>query len=224
MNGRLETGGEIALNVYNMFIAMVQRMNAFIGKYVKMKPSRKKVLGIGITVGIAVFALIASLVFSRSGDMQRWCERKFLILWQEGVKDAQRRRVLLLCNTDHRALLKAGREILSQLPEDYLNTGGKRVAGILPVPKGVQIPKAIQDIKPRGVFVDYDGYLIIEMHGGMDHFGVRIYSQGYKEPESHFRYVDRELLPGLWYYDDGYIHNPEYDKRIDALIEEHKGK
>jgi hypothetical protein len=60
------------------------------------------------------------------------------------------------------------------------------------------------------------------MHGGMDHFGVKIYPEDFKKPRDYFEYGDRELLPGLWYYDDGYLNNPEYDKRIDELIEKHK--
>ncbi len=188
-----------------------------------MKASKKMVLG--ITVAVVVLGLIAGFVFWPNGYVHRWIRHEvFAVYWKEGIQDAQRRRVLLLCNTDHKALLKAGREILDQIPEDYLNTDGKRVAGVLHLPKGVQIPETIQDIRPRGVFVDYDGYLRIEMHGGMDHFGVRIYPEDYKEPDRYFKYVDRELLPGLWYYDDGYIHNPKYDKRIDALIEENKNK
>lgn len=187
-----------------------------------MKASKKMVLG--ITVAVIVLALLGSLVFWRSDYVQRLRERRFLVLWEEGIKDAEQQRVLLLCKTNHEALLKAGREILNQIPEDYLNTDGKRVAGVLHLPKEVQIPETIQDIRPRGVFVDYDGYLIIEMHGGMDHFGVRIYPGDYKEPNRYFKYVDRELLPGLWYYDDGYIHNPAYDKRIENLIDENKSR
>ncbi|MHC4302004.1 MAG: hypothetical protein ACYS7Y_32475 [Planctomycetota bacterium] len=179
---------------------------------------------LGITVAAVVIALIAGLVFWRGDYVQRLRERRFSALWEEGIKDGQQRRVLLLCETDHEALLKAGREILDQIPEDYLDTDGKRVAGVLHLPKGVRIPEIIQDIRPRGFFVDYDGYLIMEMHGGMDHFGVRIYPEDYKEPDRYFKYIDRELLPGLWYYDDGYIHNPEYDKRIDTLIEKNKNK
>jgi hypothetical protein len=224
MNGRLETAGEIELNAYNMFIAMGQRVKVFTGKYVKMKASRKRVLG--ITFGVAVFALIASFVFWRSGDMQRWGERTFLLLWQEGIRDAQRRRVLLLCNTDHRTLLMAGREILSQVPKDRLNPrpDGYRHLGDFGVPEGVQIPLAIRDLKPRSCLISYDGYLTLEMHGGMDHFGVEIYPEDYTAPSGDFKYGNRELLPGLWYYDEGYDHNPEYDKWIDTLIEEHKGK
>jgi hypothetical protein len=192
-------------------------MDVPVGRHTRMKKRCKIALGIAVPIVLLGLLGYYLLFLSRSFFV-------FEILWDHGIRQAQRRWVLLLCNTDHQALLKAGREILSQLPEDYLYTGGKRVAGILPMPKGIQIPKAIQDIRPRGVFVDYDGYLRIEMHGGMDHFGVRIYPEDYREPEWNISYVDRELLPGLWYYDDGYIHNPEYDKHIDALIEEHKDK
>jgi len=107
---------------------------------------------IGITVAIVVLALIASLVFWRSDYIQRWRESKLLVLSKEWIKDAQRRRVLLLCNTDHQALLLAGREILSQVPKDSLNPrpDGIRHLGDIGVPKGVEIPQAIRDLKPRG--------------------------------------------------------------------------
>jgi hypothetical protein len=142
----------------------------------------------------------------------------------------QKRRVLLLCNTDHQALLKAGREILSKIPKDRLNphSDGGIDSGGFNVPKGIQIPQAIKDLKSSYV-VRYEVndsylsiYLSLEMHGGMDHFGVKIYPEDFKKPRDYFEYGDRELLPGLWYYDDGYLNNPEYDKRIDELIEKHK--
>lgn len=138
---------------------------------------------------------------------------------------AQQRRILLLCNTDNQALLKAGREILSKIPKDrfHPHTDGGRNVGIFNVPEGIQIPQAIKDLK-GGFVVNYDGYLKIEMHGGMDHFGVKIYPEDFKKPYDSFEYGNRELLPGLWYYDDGYLHNSEYDKRIDQLIEKHKKK
>lgn len=137
-----------------------------------------------------------------------------------GYLRAQHRRVVILCDTDHQALLKAGREILSKIPKDrfHPHSDGGIDSGIFSVPEGIQIPQAIKDLK-SGFVIDYDGYLRIEMHGGMDHFGVKIYPEDYKKPRDYFKYGDRELLPGLWYYDDGYLHNPEYDKRIDELIE-----
>ena len=140
------------------------------------------------------------------------------------IKQSQQRRVLLLCKIDHHALLKAGREILSQIPKERLNPrpDGPRILGDFGVPEEVHIPKAIQDLKLRRCLISYDGYLTLEMEGGMDHFGIWIYPVDYKPPSRNFKYGDRELLPGLWYYDDGYIDNLEYDKRIDDLIEEHK--
>jgi hypothetical protein len=194
-----------------------------------MKASKKKVLG--IAVGIVVLVMIAGFLFWRSDYIQHWRERKFLALWEEAIEGAQRRRVLLLCNTDHQALLKAGREILSKIPKDRLNNpyaDGGIFSSSLNVPEGIQIPQAIKDLKSSYV-VRYEAndsyvsiYLLLKMHWGMDHFGVKIYLEDYKKPRDYFKYGDRELLPGLWYYDDGYIHNPEYDKRIDKLINEHR--
>jgi hypothetical protein len=187
-----------------------------------MKASKKKIV-LGSTVAVMVSAIIAGIVFCRSGYMQSWRERKLIELSKEWIKDAQRRRVLLLCDTDHQVLLKAGREILNQAPKDRMNPQPDRirVLGDIGIPSGVEIPRAIQDLKPHVCLISLDGYLTLEMHGGMDHFGVRIYPEDYKEPDRYFKYGDRELLPGLWYYDDGYIHNPEYDKWIDKLINEH---
>ncbi len=79
------------------------------------------------------------------------------------------------------------------------------------------------DLRPQTILIDYSGYLLIEMHGGMDHFGVRIYPEGVNEPHPLF-HGGRTLLEGLVYYDEGYSLNPEYDKVIDELIEKHKGK
>ena len=174
-----------------------------------------------ITVGIVIPIIILGLVicflfFSRSNFVIE-------IFWDHLIHQAQRRRVLLLCNTDHQALLKAGREILNQIPKDRLNPqpDGTKLMGSFNVPEGIQIPQEIKDLR-SGCVIDYDGYLRMEMHGGMDHFGVKIYPEDFKEPDVYFTYGDRELLPGLWYYDEGYLHNPEYNKRIDELIEEHK--
>jgi len=186
---------------------------------INMKVGTKTALAVGLAVLLIALLGYFVLFFPRSDLAMR-------IFLNYAIDQAQQRRVLLLCKTDHQALLKAGREILSQLPEDYLNTASKRVAGNRFVPEGVGIPQAIQDIRPHTVLIDYDGYLTIEMHGGMDHFGVNIYPDDFRKPRLSFRYGDRELLPGLWYYDEGYVHNPEYDKeydkRIDTLIEEHK--
>jgi hypothetical protein len=125
--------------------------------------------------------------------------------------------IRLLCKTDHKALLEAGREVLSQVHIEP-TPDGIRTLGAFPVPGQVKIPKAIRRLRPRGVLVSYDGYLIIMMSSAMDHFGVRIYPEGFQPPEPGFRYGDRKLLDGLWYYDEAYRHNPRFDEQIEALL------
>jgi hypothetical protein len=43
-------------------------------------------------------------------------------------------------------------------------------------------------------------------------------------PYKGFEYRDKELIPGLWYYDEGYSPKPDsaYDKWIETFIQ--KGK
>jgi hypothetical protein len=203
-----------------------------------MKATKK--MALGITVAVVVLALIAGQIFRPNSYLHRWARQgRFLLLMKRDVEEEHRRahlrRVLLLCNTDHHALLKAGREVLSQVPKDTLNPpldGISHLGGFkLVLPEQVHIPQVVRDIEPHVCLIGDDGSLTLEMHGGSDHmrremshFGVQIYPVNYKEPASDFKYGDRELLPGLWYYDEGYDHNPEYDKVIDRLIEEQKVK
>jgi hypothetical protein len=128
---------------------------------------------------------------------------------------AQYRRMQLLCRTDHQALLNAGRDILSHVHIEP-DPNGLRRLGSFSVPRDISIPKVIRNLR-CGVGITYDGYMIIEMGGGMDHFGVRIYPENFKAPEPRFfRYGDRKLIEGLWYYDDEYVYDPQgYDKTIE---------
>jgi hypothetical protein len=132
----------------------------------------------------------------------------FVIFWEIGlgilfgVGGALRANKIsgkLLYKTDHQMLLKAGREILSQVPCTNNNTEGVHK---YPIPNEVKIPKMIQDMKPRAILMSSYGYLEIRMHGGMDHFGVYIYPEDFNVPFPNFPYGDQKLTEGLWYYDD----------------------
>jgi len=166
-------------------------------------------------LAIVVIAFIFGYVFF----VIKLLERTF-----QGIpKDySQQRRVLLLYHTDHEALLKAGREILRQGPKDPMNYRyyGIIYLGGFPVPEGVRIPKIIRDLNTYDTRINFSGYLFLEMQGGVTGFGVRIYPDGFKAPGRYFSYGDRELLPGLWYYDYGYRCDPEYDRKIDRIIKE----
>ena len=134
-----------------------------------------------------------------------------------------RRRVRLLYETDHEALLKAGREILSNGPDPrkYRPFGPIHIDGF-PVPRGVPIPRVIRKLRPHAVLINFNGYLVLHMREGIENYGVKVYPEGFKTPGDPFRYGHRELLPGLWYYDYRYRHDPQYNKRIDALMQEGK--
>ena len=86
----------------------------------------------------------------------------------------------------------------------------------------MRVPQIIQNLGPTRILVSSDGYLNLKMHGGMDHFGVRIYPKDFTAADPAFFYGYRKLAEGLWYYDDAYLHNPGYDKLIDNVL--HTGR
>lgn len=132
----------------------------------------------------------------------------------------RQRRVQLLYSTDHEELLKAGREILRQGPKDlkhYIYLGPMHINGF-PVPRGIPIPKVIRRLKPYGTFMNFNGYIVVQMKEGVIGFGVKIYPEGFKPPSLPFEYGNKELLPGLWYCDERYDTDPEYDKKVDMVI------
>jgi hypothetical protein len=142
-----------------------------------------------------------------------------------GPKMHQMRRVRLLYHTDHEELLQAGREILRQGPKDpknYRYYGPMHIDGF-PVPRRVRIPKVVHKLKTHANLINFNGYVVLQMKEGVIGYGVKIFPEGFKAPRSHyFSYGNRELLPGLWYYDEEYRYIPQYDKTIDSIIQ--KGK
>lgn len=126
-------------------------------------------------------------------------------------------RTLLLSRTDYHDLLAAGREILRQVP---IPNGDPGEFAIVPIPKGVRIPKIVRSLAPTGWDACSWGYLTIEMGHPMDHFGVRIYPEGFQDPQhGFFNYGDRKLLDGLWYYDENYRLGSGYAEEIEKLIQ-----
>ena len=146
----------------------------------------------------------------------------YVSLFLSSLDDSpQQRRVRLLCHTDHEALLQAGRQILRQGPKDPMNYrpyGPIHIDGF-PVPRGVPIPKVIRKLRPHACLINFNGHVVVQMQGGIADFGVKIYPEGFSRPSRYFKYGNKELLPGLWYYDYRYSHDPEYNKRIDEIMQ-----
>ena len=166
-----------------------------------------------IALAIITIALIVGFVLIKS---------KFSVpgFIDSGDHLEQQRRILLLYHTDHEALLKAGREVLRQGPRDPMNyrpRGPIHIHGF-PVPRGVRIPKIIRKLRSYANLINFNGYFVLQMEQGVTGFGVKIYPEGFKTPNRYFRYGNREILPGLWYFDDKYGLEPGYDKRIDRMI------
>ena len=136
-----------------------------------------------------------------------------------------RMKVRLLCKTDHQALLEACNKLSKQVTNGELKPG-KYMILRNPDPEVSKFPRPILELRPKYVYLDDNiGYVLIEMTGVLEiHFGVRAYPEDFKASSKGFEYGDKELIPRLWYYDDGYRDNPEYEKKIEALIQKSKMK
>lgn len=136
-----------------------------------------------------------------------------------GALNAQALRYRVLCEVNHGVLLRAGRDLLTQARQKDEGLRRYRVRGGEGAPEIAQMPQVIRDLAPRYVTVDAaSGSVSIEMHGAMDHFGVHIYAEDFREPHPGFTYGNRMLLKGLWYYDEEYNYDPTYDKVIAEML------
>jgi hypothetical protein len=168
-------------------------------------------IAIAITILILIFAFV--LYIQPKGPF-----------YNSALQSAQQRRILLLYHSDYEALLQAGREILRQSPDPKHYTPVGRPFHILgvPVPRHVRIPKDVHQLRPHAIYINFDGYIVLQMEKSALGYGVNIYPEGYNKKHRDFRYDNKELIPGLWYFDDKYDIVPEYDKTIDYVIQ--KGK
>lgn len=183
-------------------------------KVMKMKGDKRKILKRIVIAVVLAFGIPLAIFLPKLHD--------FAFIFG-GVRYAKRMQVHMLCETDHQALLEACRELSRRAARGELKPGKYRIS-IDPNPEASRFPKPILDLAPSYLYIDENdtGRVMLEMLGGLGHFGVEAYVEDYKKPHVGFEYGDRELIPGLWYYDDGYRGHPEYEKRIKALMQ--KGK
>jgi hypothetical protein len=170
-----------------------------------MKIRTNSVLKIFIGLGLLYLIFTLGVVF---------------ILFGGEAKKAIQRQERLLCETDHQALMEACREISRMFTDGELKKYQYQVRNN-PDPEISSFPQVILDLEPTYINL-HPGCVTVELCGGLDHFGVYAYTEDFKPPVRNYYYGGRELVPGLWYYDDGYENNPEYDKTIEALIQKRK--
>jgi len=179
----------------------------------KKKVTRKRIILASVIIAFALGFVVLTNPCCQMSVM-------FLIMGQRNYQ----MRVRLLCRTDHQALLQACREVLRrgdlQIGRFYLPGDARRR---IDVPS---FPQAILDLAPCSIRIEerYGGEPVLHLAMGttIDHFGCYAYPEDYKPPCERFHYGDKELVPGLWYYDEGYSDNPGYDKKIVALLKKRK--
>lgn len=177
----------------------------------KIKVRKNLVLKIVIALVIAFAFGLVFLYLTPDG--------KFLRLMKAEIKVEKQRKVRLLSETDHQALLEACRELSERVSAGDLEPDGYLVR-YKPHPETSRFPQLILDLEPMRISIKSDRSIRVEMHGGYHHYGVIAYPENFEKPSHSFKYGDKKIIDGLWYYEDGY--NPKYDKKIDELIK--KGK
>lgn len=143
-------------------------------------------------------------------------QARFLLYIIVSAEKEQARKVRLLSKTDHVALLEACRELLRQVSEGKLERN-RYFVRIGPSPEASQFPQIVLDLDPLAIDTASTGYLIVEMAGGMQYYGVVAYSEEFQKPSPHFVYGDKKIIDGLWYREPEY--NPKLDKWVQKQLE-----
>lgn len=164
-------------------------------------PMTSRALVLGILLGVAIVVGIAVGLLFLHIQMER--------------HRVERRLVHLLCETDHEWLLEACRNVSKRTAAGEYEAG--RAYAIRRYPGRYRLPQAILDVDPLFVKIDGEGLVWVELFWAPSQ-GVVAYPEGYEFRTDH-RAGDRELVPGLWFYDEHYSPKyPKYMEYIDGLI------
>jgi hypothetical protein len=132
----------------------------------------------------------------------------FIVIFRSAgldVRHSNQQRARLLFQTDHRALLEACRQVMTNrhaFAKDMDWHGAEDPAESFIDPKDPNIPSPIASLHPSYVIAT-DSEVHLELHGGFDHYGVLALSElAAHDPTNRFS-VPIELISGLWYYDEG---------------------
>ena len=167
-----------------------------------------------ILIGLfVVFAVGMAFLYLTPGG-------KFLRFMKEAIKEDQQRKVRILSETDHQALLEACRKLSKEILTGNLAAPNRYLFRYKPHPETLRFPQLILDLDPMFIETASDGRVGVGMLGGFHHYGITSYPENFEKPSDSFEYGDKKIIDGLWYYEDGY--NPRYNKWIEKLIQ--KGK
>jgi hypothetical protein len=89
----------------------------------------------------------------------------------------------------------------------------------IPASRIVPVPRVIRKLRPHAVLINLNGYIVLHMQEGLSNYGIKIYPEDFSRPSGNFRFGNRELLPGLWYYDYRYRQDPAYNEKISEILQ-----
>lgn len=162
-------------------------------------------------IKVAAVLVFAFIIFSVS-----WFLNPLGYIMRD-VRKGKQRQMHLLCETDFQVLLKACKQLSNRVAAGDLKPQQYNVH-VKPHPESSRFPQPILDLEPTYVIIDARGSVMIELHGGFLHYGVIAYPEDYKKPPD-FEYGDKKLIDGLWYYDEDFKGNPEYQRHIEELLQ-----
>jgi hypothetical protein len=103
----------------------------------------------------------------------------------------------LIYKTNHHELLVACRQLMNKGFEgQYVCKWPDKN------PEVENFPEIILQLKPTYVWIHDEGYVDIELFGGMSHYGVIAYTADFNEPYERFNYGNKKLIDGLWFQSD----------------------
>jgi len=133
------------------------------------------------------------------------------------IGSERKRRVKLLYETNHDELRAACEELSRRVMAGSLRPDMYSLR-VDRAPEVAQFPQVILDLKPVAVTLSQDGTVTVVMIGGFDHWGVVFYPDDYKiQTPDGLPLGNKELIDGLWYYDDGYRERSDWQQRLDSL-------
>ena len=169
-----------------------------------MKKRNKIILVFCTTILALSFATVVVLK-SPAADMI-----KFVF----GIDRFERKRVKLLFESNHEALLLACRKMILEAKDgkwDYeklwfATEEGKKLYSRLPEP--------LKKIEPVYIFISYD-QIMVALWGGMTHMGIVVFLEEDDMPWGKKYY--KEISKGLWYYDDRCKNDQDFEELIESL-------
>jgi len=133
-------------------------------------------------------------------------------------RQIKRKKVKLLFESNHEELLLACRKMLLEAEDGKRDYGelwfgdeeGKKLFECLPEP--------LKNIEPVYIVISHES-IMVALWGGMYHMGLIVFSEDFPAwgDKCH-----KELIEGLWYYDDRHKNTPNFEEYIESLRPKYK--